>query len=67
MQGLDELAIATQNIEVNNKATWIPLYYSIREDKVYSEEGSGRFFITYLITPQTESDIAEAVRFGMSM
>ena len=67
MKGLKALAQATQNILWNDKSTWIPLYYSIREDKVYTKEGENRFFITNLINPQTEKDIEKTVNFGLSL
>ena len=67
MKGLKALAKATQNILWNDKSTWIPLYYSIEEDKVYTKEREDRIFITNLINPQTERDIEETVNFGLSL
>ena len=67
MKGLKALAKATQSVLWNDKSTWIPLYYSIEEDKVYIKEREDRIFITNLINPQTEKDIEETVNFGLSL
>ena len=44
-----------------------PLYFSIKEDKVYTEPGDDRFFITYLINPNTPKDIEETVKHILSL
>ena len=44
-----------------------PLYYSIREDAVYSEAGDGRFYLTDLIRYNSEDEIAETVRYFLSL
>ncbi len=63
MKGLTALANATQKIDCKDKSTWIPLYYSIKEDKVYPFDGEGRWFVTNLINPQTEKDIENTVKW----
>ncbi len=67
MKGLKALARATQNINCKDKSTWIPLYYSVVENKVYPFDGEGRYFLTNLINPQTEKDIENAVNYFMNM
>ena len=44
-----------------------PLYYSIREDAVYTEEGEGRYYLTDLIRKNTEKEIEVTVKRFMSM
>ena len=44
-----------------------PLFYSIRENAVYTEEGDGRYYLTDLIRENTEQEIKDAVRRFMSM
>lgn len=38
------------------------LYYSIREDAVYTQPGEGRWFLTELIRKNTEEEIVNTVR-----
>lgn len=61
MKGLKALAKATAS------GRTVPLYYSIKEDKVYTEEGNGRFFLTNLINKNTEKDIEKTVHYMMSL
>ena len=65
MKGLKEVALATRGTVQG--MVEIPLYYSIREDKVYTSDGDGRYFVTNLINPNTEEDIKRAVRRWLSM
>ena len=44
-----------------------PLYYSVKEDAVYTEDGDGRYYLTDLIRENTEQEIIETVRKYMSM
>ena len=44
-----------------------PLFYGIREDAVYTEDGEGRFYLTDLIRENTEDEIKRTVRRFMSM
>ena len=67
MKGLKAIAKATQKINFKDRSTWIPLYYSIREDKAYTTDGDGRYFMTNLINPQTEEDIREAIEYGLNV
>ena len=39
----------------------LPLYYSIKEDAVFTEPGKDRFFVTHLINPNEPEDIIEVV------
>lgn len=65
MKGLKEVALATRGTVQG--MIEIPLYYSIREDKVYTSDGDGRYYVTNLINPNTEEDIKRAVRRWLSM
>lgn len=38
-----------------------PLYYSIRENAVYTEDGEDRYYITELIRKNTEEEIKRTV------
>lgn len=58
MKNLKAIANATKGISYRTR---IPLYYSIEDDAVYKEEGSGRYYVTDLISENTEADIKEAV------
>lgn len=44
-----------------------PIYYSIKEDAVYTEDGDGRYYVTDLIRKNTEAEIVRAVRRWMAM
>lgn len=44
-----------------------PLYYSIRENAVYTEAGDGRYYLTDLIRKNTEKEIEVTVKRFMSM
>ena len=59
MKGLKAIAKKSQNI--TSRQTWMPLYYSISEQKAYTTDGNGRQFVTYLINPNTEKDIENAI------
>lgn len=45
----------------------MPLYYSVRDDAVYTEPSRGRFFITDLIRPNSEREIINAVKYFLSL
>ena len=57
------LTIAEQSKSINSrdKSTWIELYYSFAHDSVHTKPGEDRFFVTYLINPNTPEDIRNAV------
>ena len=65
MKGLKKLSKMTESIIQKDRSTWIPLYYSIREDTVFASEGEGRFFITTLINKNSPKDIEETVHWGL--
>lgn len=44
-----------------------PLYYSVKDDAVYTTEGSGRYYLTDLIRENTEQEIVATVHKYMSM
>ncbi len=44
-----------------------PIYYSIAENAVYTEDGEGRYYVTDLIRKNTEAEIMVAVRRWLAM
>ena len=64
MKNLKKLSDQTNFIILHGA---VPLYYSIKEDAVYSEAGEGRFYLTDLIRYNTEDEIAETVRYFLSL
>jgi len=44
-----------------------PLYYSVKENAVYTTGGSGRYYLTDLIRENTPKEIVAAVHKYMSM
>ena len=58
MKNLKAIANTTKDISYHTR---IPLYYSIEDDAVYKEAGQGRYYVTDLISENTEADIKEAV------
>lgn len=67
MKGLKRLSEQTQTIICKDRSTWVKLYYSIKEDTVYSGPGDGRYFICNLINPNSEYDIKKTVNHFMDM
>ena len=67
MQGLSVVANATQKIKEDDVSTWLDLYYSIAEDKVYTEPGERRYKLTELRTKHTEKQIEHTVNYFMSL
>ena len=67
MRNVKELSEKTQKIKYKDRSTWVTLYYSVKEDAVYSEQGEGRYKMCDLINPNTEQDIVEAVHYFMNM
>lgn len=56
-----------KDVARRSKSGITPLYYSVREDAVYTTAGDGRYHLTDLIRENTEKEIVEAVRKYMSM
>lgn len=52
--------------EESKKGT-TPLYYSIRENAVYSDPGDGRYHLTDLIRHNTEKEIERTVKRFMGV
>jgi len=61
MKNTYKVAVLSKNINNGDRSTWLPLYYSFKENAVYTSDGKGRMFVTNLINPNTETDIEEAV------
>ena len=67
MKNVKALSEKTQKIRCKDRSTWITLYYSVKEDAVYSDPGEGRFKMCDLINPNTEQDIIESVHYFLNM
>ena len=67
MTGLKEVSKKSQNIKSSHWCDWMPIYYSIDKDRVYTQDGEGRFHITDLIRPCTPEEIEKAVKRCMAM
>lgn len=63
MKGLSAIAKKTQGA----KGAMIPLYYSIGQDKVSTEQKDGFYLVTYLINPNTPEQIKKAVERWLMM
>ena len=61
MKGLTTLANKSNKINQKDRTTWVYVYYSLTEDKVYDKDGEGRYLVCYLINPNTPAEIQEAV------
>ena len=61
MKNLKQIARQTKQVKARDRNTWVPLYYNIEDDEVYSEAGSGRYLVTYLINENTEHDIKNII------
>lgn len=44
-----------------------PIYYSIKENAVYTEDGDGRYYVTDLIRKNTEAEIVRAIKRWLAM
>ena len=44
-----------------------PIYFSHKDQAVYTEAGPGRFYVTDLIRENTEEEIKAAIRRWMTM
>lgn len=60
MKGLKAVANKT-------KSGRTELYYSIKENKAYTESGDGRHFLTILLTPHTPKMIEDTVHQFMNL
>ena len=67
MKGLKTLSEKSKKIVTRDRASWVKLFYSPSEDKVYDTDGEGRFFLTNLINENSPKDIEEAVRKMMAL
>lgn len=56
-----------KEVAERSKSGTTPLYYSIREDAVYTTEGDGRYYLTDLIRENSEDEIVRTVRRFMSL
>ena len=61
MKGLKAVARASKGCR------WLPLYYSITQQKAFTEDGEGRSLVTYLIRENTEKEIENAVVRWLNM
>ena len=61
MKNINKVSKMTQGIRSTDRTTWLPLFYSIQEDAVYTTPGNDRYEVTCLIKPNTPEDIKQAV------
>ena len=61
MRNLKQVSEKSKSIKCRDRTTWLPLFYSIKDDAVYTEPGEGRIMVTRLINPNTEKDIQETI------
>ena len=61
MKNVASVVKKTQSILCEDRTTWLPLYYSLAGDAVYTEDGKGRYLVAWLINPNTSADIKKAV------
>lgn len=50
-----------------SKSGVTPLYYSVKEDAVYTSDGDDRYHLTDLTRENTVEEIVETVRYIMSL
>lgn len=69
MRGAETVAKASQDIIQSDQRTWIKIYYDYAADRVMTEDDyrslhdkSSAYAVTELIRPNTEAEIADAVR-----
>lgn len=67
MKGLKTVARQSKNIQQGNLSSWLPLYYSIKENKVSTTGEPGYYFITQLVRKCTEEEIKKAVENNLAM
>ena len=67
MKGLKQVSEQSKTIVTRNMATWLPVYYNIKEDTVRTTEAAGYFLVTKLIRANTEDDIKEVITQFLSM
>jgi hypothetical protein len=66
IKNISAIVRKTKSID-GNLVTRIPLYYSIRESKAFTESGEDRCFVTYLIRPQSGDEIKAAINRWLNM
>lgn len=64
---MDNIAAVSKATEKATFATSVPLYYSYREDAVYTTPGEGRYLMTYLIRRCSPIEIVMAVNHYKDM
>lgn len=67
MKGLKAVAKKSKDFFSNGRVDRLPLYYSIKEDKVFTESGKDRECVTFLIRENTAEEIEKAVKRWLSI
>ena len=68
MNGVKELLKKTKKIMQKDKSTWVDMYYNVKEHRIYTEPGEGRYKLTTYINPNvTEKDVLYDGQYFMSM
>lgn len=61
MKNAAKVSEKSKNIVTRDRSTWLPLFYSFKDDAVYTIPGNDRFHVTDLINYNTVEDISSAV------
>lgn len=61
MKNLSIVVKKSQTILCEDWSTWLPLYYSVDKDAVYTTASDDRVLVTKLINPCSADNIIEAV------
>ncbi len=56
-----------KEVSERSKKGRTPIYYSYKDQAAYTEEGSGRFYVTDLIRENSEEEIERTIRWWMSL
>ena len=67
MKGLKSVVKQSKKVVQRNMETWLPIYYSIKEDTVRTTEKPGYFLVTKLIRENSEAEIKEAINRFLSL
>lgn len=65
--GLKEVAKASKKIRQADPNTWLPVYFSFENNRTYTTDGEGRFFVTKLIRENTPDEVELAIRRWMAL
>lgn len=61
VKNLAKVARESKSIEQSDRGTWLPLYYDIDKNAVYTRYAPERWHLTDLIRPCTKEEVAWVV------